>query len=53
MARKSFSTKIDNDLLKEFKKLAIDLEKPLNTLLELAIRGFLDREAKANDQDLK
>ena len=49
MPRKPFSTKIDNQLLKEFKKLAIDLEKPLNSLLEQAIRSFLAKHDKANN----
>lgn len=43
MARKNLSTRIDNDLQKEIKKLAIDLEKPLNDLLEEAIRDFLGK----------
>ena len=43
MARKNLSTRIDNDLQKEVKKLAIDLEKPLNDLLEEAIRDLLSK----------
>ena len=43
MARKPLSTKIENDLQKEIKKLAIDLERPLNDLLEEAIRDFLKK----------
>ncbi len=49
MERKPLSTKIDNDLQKEIKKLAIDLERPLNDLLEEAIRDFLKKyEKKSN-----
>ena len=44
MARKPLSTKIENDLQKEIKKLAIDQERPLNDLLEEAIRDLLKRE---------
>jgi hypothetical protein len=33
MIRKPLSTKIENNLQKEVKKLAIDLERPLNDLL--------------------
>ena len=37
MPKKTMTTRIDNDLQKEAKKLAIDLERPLNDLLEEAI----------------
>jgi len=43
MTRKNLSTRIDNDLQKEIKKLAIDLEKPLNDLLEEAIKDLLKK----------
>ena len=43
MARKPLSTRIENDLQKEVKKLAIDLEKPLNDLLEEAIMDILEK----------
>jgi predicted transcriptional regulator len=46
MARKPLSTKIENDLQKELKKLAIDLERPLNDLLEEAMRDLLDKYKK-------
>jgi len=46
MARKSLSTRIEKDLQKEIKKLAIDLEKPLNDLLEEAIRDLLKKYGK-------
>jgi predicted transcriptional regulator len=41
MARKNLSTRIENDLQKEIKKLAIDLERPLNNLFEEAIQDLL------------
>ena len=43
MARKPLSTKIENELQKEVKKLAIDLERPLNDLLEEAIKDLLKK----------
>lgn len=46
MTRKALSTKIDNDLQKEIKKLAIDLERPLNDLLEEAIKDLLKKYKK-------
>ena len=46
MARKPLSTKIENDLQKEIKKLAIDQERPLNDLLEEAIRDILKKYEK-------
>lgn len=46
MARKPLSTRIENDLQKEIKKLAIDLERPLNDLLEEAIQDLLKKYEK-------
>ena len=46
MARKPLSTKIEKELQKEIKKLAIDLEKPLNDVLEEAIRDVLKKYEK-------
>ena len=46
MGRKSLSTRIEKDLQKEIKKLAIDLEKPLNDLLEEAIQDLLKKYEK-------
>lgn len=40
MEKKMFSTLLRNDLLKEFKKLAIDLERPANDLLEEAMQDL-------------
>ena len=50
MARKPLSTKLDNDLQKEIKKLAIDLERPLNDLLEEAIQDMLKKYQKKGKQ---
>jgi hypothetical protein len=46
MAKKPLSTQIDNDLQKEIKKLAIDLERPFNDLLEEAMRDLLKKYEK-------
>ena len=46
MARKPLSTKIENDLQKEMKKLAIDQERPFNDLLEEAIKDYLKKHEK-------
>ena len=46
MARKPLSTRIENDLQKEIKKLAIDLAKPLNDLLEEDIQDILKKYKK-------
>jgi hypothetical protein len=43
MSRKPLSTKIDGSLQKQVKKLAIDLEKPINEVLEEAIRDILKK----------
>jgi hypothetical protein len=46
MEKKMFSTLIRNDLLKEFKKLAIDLERPINNILEEAMKDLLKKYEK-------
>jgi hypothetical protein len=46
MEKKMFSTLIRNDLLKEFKKLAIDLERPINDILEEAMKDLLKKYKK-------
>ena len=46
MEKKMFSTLIKNDLLKEFTKLAIDLERPINDILEEAMRELLKKYEK-------
>jgi hypothetical protein len=46
MEKKMFSTLLKNDLLKQFKKLAIDLERPANDLLEEAMQDLLAKYEK-------
>jgi hypothetical protein len=46
MARKPLSTNIENDLQKEVKKLAIDLERPFNDLIEEALKDLLKKYYK-------
>ncbi|MFZ0449369.1 MAG: hypothetical protein WAL98_09005 [Desulfatiglandaceae bacterium] len=46
MKKKVFSTQVKNDLLKEFKKLAIDLERPINDILEEAMQELLGKYGK-------
>jgi predicted transcriptional regulator len=50
MARKPLSTKIENDLQKELKKLAIDLERPFNDVLEEAIKDILKKYEKKSKE---
>jgi len=46
MEKKMLSTLIKNDLLKDFKKLAIDLERPINDILEEAMQDLLRKYEK-------
>ena len=46
MKKKMFTNQVDGDLLKNFKKLAIDLDKPINNLLEEAMRNLLKNYEK-------
>ena len=49
MKRKPFTTTIKEDALKEIKKLAIDLDRSVNDLLEEAIEWLLNKyEKKGN-----
>ncbi len=46
-----FSTRINFDILKEAKKLAIDLDRPLNDLLEEALLDIMKKyENKSSAQ---
>lgn len=49
MARKTMTTSIENELQKEVKKLAIDLERPFNDLIEEAFRDLLIKYNKSSD----
>jgi hypothetical protein len=46
MKKKVFTNQVDGDLLKSFKKLAIDLERPINDMLEEAMRNMLKNHEK-------
>jgi len=41
MKKKMFTNQVNADLLKNFKKLSIDLERPINDVLEEAMRNLL------------
>ena len=41
-----FTNQVNADLLKNFKKLAIDLERPINDVLEEAMRNLLKNQEK-------
>lgn len=41
-----FTTQLNNELLKDFKKLAIDLERPINDILEEAMKDLLAKYEK-------
>ena len=46
MKRKQFTTTIEKDALKKIKKLAIDLDRTVNDLLEEAIKWLLKKYEK-------
>ena len=46
MARKNVTSSIETDLIKRLKYLAADTEKPLNQLLEEAIKDLLIKYEK-------
>jgi len=45
-----FTNQIDSDLLKSFKKLAIDLDRPINNVLEEAMRNLLKNYEKSKSK---
>ena len=47
MARKNMTSSIESDLIKKLKYLAADTERPLNDLLEEAIKDLLKKNEKA------
>ena len=49
MPRKHFTTSLDEDLLKAIKKLAIDLDRTVNDLLEEGIEYLLKKYKKAKE----
>jgi len=50
MKKKMFTNQIDSDLLKSFKKLAIDLDRPINNVLEEAMRNLLKNYEKSKSK---
>jgi len=46
MKKKMFTNQVNADLLKNFKKLAIDLDRPINDVLEEAMRNLLKNYEK-------
>jgi len=46
MPRVQFTTRLDEKLLKEIKKLAIDLDCSVNDILEYCFKSFLKDPAK-------
>ena len=46
MKKKVFTNQVDAELLKNFKKLAIDLDRPINNVLEEAMRNLLKNYEK-------
>ena len=51
MARVQFTTRLDRDLVKEIKKLAIDLDCSVNDIIEYCLKSFLD--SPANQKEVK
>jgi hypothetical protein len=49
--RKVFSTRLDQDMIKELKHLAVDEGRALNDLLEEAIQNLLKKYKKGLSQD--
>ena len=52
MKKKMFTNQVDSDLLKNFKKLAIDLDRPINNVLEEAMRNLLKNYEKSKKDNI-
>ena len=48
--KKMFTTRINIEILKRSKKLAIDLDRPLNDLLEEALQDLLKKYEKKGEK---
>jgi len=51
MGKKKFTTTLDESLIKELKKLGIDLGRSANDLIEEGIRLILDKYEKSSSRD--
>ncbi len=51
MGKKKFTTTLDEDLIKQLKKLAIDLGQSANNLIEEGIRVILDKYKKGSNRE--
>ncbi len=49
MARVQFTTRIEKKLLKDIKKLAIDLDCSVNDIIEYGLKSFLNSPAKQKE----
>ena len=49
MARVQFTTRIEEKLLKDIKKLAIDLDCSVNDIIEYGLKSFLNSPAKQKE----
>ena len=50
MARKNITSRLENELIKQLKHLAVDAERPLNDLLEEAIVDLLKKYENKEDE---
>lgn len=50
MKRKTITTTIETGLVKRLKYLAVDTDRPLNSLLEEAIKDLLDKYENETDE---
>ena len=53
MPRQPFTTKLDKDLMREIKKLAIDLDCSVNDILEHCLKAFLKKPVKPSEKPPK
>jgi len=51
--KKMFTTRLDPDLLKRLKMLAVELERPVNSLLEEGIKDLLKKYGKEPEEGKK
>jgi hypothetical protein len=49
MARVQFTTRLEEKLLKEIKKLAIDLDCSVNDIIEYCLKSFLESPAQQKE----
>lgn len=51
MARKNFTTTLDEDILKEARKICLDIDKNVNEIIELKLLEFIKNHKSQKESE--